>query len=214
MPHEESVKFREVLARAKDPEKAFLEDLPEALGYDDDKLKDENAVQDYCCVIQRAVRELRNCYNQLIDRLESHLIESLGLESGDYAEYVLEIQQRLSKVKPHLLNPRQKEFYQHVMAQFDNRTEWYQSVCFAVLGSPLDRMRDDQEPKLHDDMVFLFKECEQKVVLSESLNYKVDEKEEVRSQVLESKINGLLTGDNNLDVYTLMRILQKKLNNG
>ena len=214
LPHEESVKFREVLARAKDPEKAFLEDLPEALGYDDDKLKDENAVQDYCCVIQRAVRELRNCYNQLIDRLESHLIESLGLESGDYAEYVLEIQQRLSKVKPHLLNPRQKEFYQHVMAQFDNRTEWYQSVCFAVLGSPLDRMRDDQEPKLHDDMVFLFKECEQKAVLSESLNYKVDEKEEVRSQVLESKINGLLTGDNNLDVYTLMRILQKKLNNG
>ena len=75
-------------------------------------------------------------------------------------------------------------------------------------------MRDDQEPKLHDDMVFLFKECEQKAVLSESLNYKVDEKEEVRSQVLESKINGLLTGDNNLDVYTLMRILQKKLNNG
>ena len=213
LPHEESIKFREVLARAKDPEKAFLEDLPEALGYDDDKLKDENAVQDYCYVIQRAVRELRGCYNQLIDRIEGNLIESLGLESGEYAEYIQEIQQRLSKVKPHLLNPRQKEFYQHAMAQFDNRTEWYQSVCFAVLGSPLDRMTDDQEPKLHDDIVFLFKECERKAVLSESLNYKIDEKEEARSQELESKINDILSGDNNLDVYTLMRILQKRLNN-
>ena len=213
LPHEESIKFREVLARAKDPEKAFLEDLPEALGYDDDKLKDKDAVQDYCYVIQRAVRELRGCYNQLIDRIEENLIESLGLESGEYAEYVQEIQQRLSKVKPHLLNPRQKEFYQHAMAQFDNRTEWYQSVCFAVLGSPLERMTDDQEPKLHDDIVYLFKECEQKAVLSESLNYKIDEKEEQRSHELESKINDLLTGDNNLDVYTLMRILQKKLNN-
>ena len=213
LPHEESIKFRDVLAKAKDPEKAFLEDLPEALGYDDEKLKDENAVQDYCNVIQRAVRELRGCYNQLIDRIEANLIECLGLESGEYTEYIQEIQQRLSKVKPHLLNPRQKEFYQHAMAQFDNRTEWYQSVCFAVLGSPLDRMTDDQEPKLHDDIVFLFKECEQKAVLSESLNYKIDENEEARSQELESKINDLLTGDNNLDVYTLMRILQKRLNN-
>lgn len=213
LPHEESIKFREVLARAKDPEKAFLEDLPEALGYDDDKLRDENAVQDYCYVIQRAVRELRGCYNLLIDRIEGNLIESLGLESGEYAEYIQEIHKRLSKVKPHLLNPRQKEFYQHAMAQFDNRTEWYQSVCFAVLGSPLDRMTDDQEPKLHDDIVFLFKECEQKAVLSESLNYKIDEKEKARSQELESKINNILSGDNNLDVYTLMRILQKKLNN-
>ncbi len=213
LPHEESIKFREVLAHAKDPEKAFLEDLPEALGYDDDMLKDEKAVQDYCYVIQRAVRELRGCYNQLIERIEGNLIESLGLESGEYAEYVQEIQKRLSKVKPHLLNPRQKEFFQHAMAQFDNRTEWYQSVCFAVLGSPLERMTDDQEPKLHDDLVYLFKECEQKALLSESMNYKIDEKEEKRSHELELKINDLLTGDNNLDVYTLMRILQKKLNN-
>ena len=213
LPHEESIKFREVLARAKDPEKAFLEDLPEALGYDDEMLKDESAVQDYCYVIQRAVRELRGCYNQLIDRIEDTLIESLGLESGEYAEYVQELKQRLSKVKPHLLNSRQKEFYQHAMAQFDNRTEWYQSVCFAVLGSPLDRMTDDQEPKLHDDIVFLFKGCEQKAVLSESLNYKIDQKEEARSQELETKINDILSGDNYLDVYTLMRILQKRLNN-
>lgn len=214
LAHEESIKFREVLARAKDPEKAFLEDLPNALGYDDDKLRDQKAIQDYCHVIQRAVRELRGCYNQLIDRIEEHLIESLGFESGEYSEYIKEVQKRLSKVKPHLLNPRQKEFYQHAKAQFDNRTEWYQSVCFAVLNSPLERLTDDQEPKLHDDLVYLFKECEQKAILSESLSYKIDEKEEKRSLELEKKINEILTGNDNLDVYTIMRILQKRLNNG
>lgn len=212
LPHEESIKFRDVLARAKDPEKTFLDDLPEALGYDEEKLKDENAVQDYCYIIQRAVRELRGCYNQLIDRIENNLIESLGFESGEYSEYIQEIHYRLSKVKPHLLNTRQKDFFQHAMSKFDNRTEWYQSIAFAVLGSPLERMTDDQEPKLHDDIVFLFKECEQKAVLSESVNYKIDEKEEKLSRELELKINNMLTGDNNLDVYTLMRILQKKLN--
>lgn len=213
LSHSETIKFREVLAHAKDPEKAFLEDLPEALGYDDEKLKEEKSVQDYCYVIQRAVRELRSCYNDLIDRIEENLIEKLGFESGEYAEYITEVQRRLSKVKPHLLTPRQKEFYQHAMAQFDNRNEWYQSVCYAVLDTPLERMRDEQEPKLHDDLVFLFKECEQKAILSESTNYKIDETEEAKSNALEAKIDAILTGDNNLDVYTLMRILQKRLNN-
>jgi hypothetical protein len=202
------------LANAKDPEKAFLEDLPKALGYDVERLKDANAVQDYCSVIQRAVRELRGCYNQLIDRIENNLIESLGLESGEYAEYVKEIQQRLSKVKVNLLNPRLKEFYLHVMTQFDNRVEWFQSVCYAVVGTPLERLTDEQEHKLHDDLVFLFRECEQKAILSESLKYKIDETEEMRSKMLEEKINNVLTGDSNLDVYTLMKILQKKINNG
>ena len=210
--HEETIKFREVLAHAKDPEKAFLEDLPCALGYDDEKLRDSNAVQDYCQMIQRAVRELRGCYNQLIDRIEDNLILKLGLESGEYQDYIQEIHHRLSKVKPHLLTPRQKEFYQHAMASFEKRNEWYQSVCYSVLDAPLDRLRDEQEPKLHDDLVYLFKECEQKAILSEKVNYIIDEKEEQRSLELESKISKLLSGDNNLDVYTLMRILQKKIN--
>ena len=98
------------------------------------------------------------------------------------------------------------------MTCFDNRNEWYQSICYAVLDYPLERLHDDQEAKLHDELVFLFKECEQKAILSESTNYRIDEQEEARSKELEAKINSLLSGNENLDVYTLMRILQKKLN--
>lgn len=213
LSHEETIKFRNVLAKAKDPEKAFLEDLPKALGYDDEMLRDKNAMQEYCATIQRAVSELRGCYNQLIDRIEENLIERLGLESPDYSEYIDEIHKRLCRLKQHILTPRQKEFYQHAMTRFEKRNEWYQSICYAVLDAPLDRLRDEQEPKLHDDLVFLFKECEQKAVLSESLNYRIDEAEETRSKELEAKIGAILTGNKNLDIYTLMRVLQKHLDN-
>lgn len=213
LSHEETIKFRNVLATARDPEKAFLEDLPKTLGYDDEKLHDKDSMQAYCSVIQRAVRELRGCYNQLIDRIEENLIDRLGLESGDYSEYILEIHKRLSKLKPHVLTPRQKEFYQHAMTHFDKRNEWYQSICYAVLDKPLERLSDEEEPKLHDDLVFLFKECEQKAILSENLNYRIDEAEELRSRELEAKINEVLTGESNLDIYTLMRMLQKRLDN-
>lgn len=208
--HKETIRFRDVLSKAKDPEKTFFEDLPEALGYNKDK--GEEFVQDYCYIIQRAIRELRGCYNQLIDRIEQHLVEGFGLSTYEYPDYVNEIQQRLSKVKPHLLTTRQKEFYQHAMSQFDKRVEWYQSVCYSVLGSPLDRLRDEQEPKLLDDLIYLFRECEKQAVLSEGLNYKIDEKEEVKSAELEKKIESILSGDDNLDIYTIMRILQKRMN--
>ncbi|MGN0067006.1 MAG: hypothetical protein ACI38V_05200 [Bacteroides sp.] len=208
--HKETIRFRDVLSKAKDPEKTFFEDLPEALGYN--KEKGEEFVRDYCYIIQRAIRELRGCYNQLIDRIEQHLVEGLGLSTYEYPDYVNELQQRLSKVKPHLLTTRQKEFYQHAMAQFDKRVEWYQSVCYSVLGSPLDRLRDEQEPKLLDDLIYLFRECEKQAVLSEGLNYKIDENEEIKSAELEKKIESILSGDDNLDIYTIMRILQKRMN--
>lgn len=204
------MRFRDVLAKAKDPEKTFFEDLPEALGYD--KENGEQFIDDYCYVIQRAIRELRKCYSQLIDRIEAHIVESLGLSSYEYPAYVQEMQDRLSKVKMHLLTGRQKEFYQHFMAQFDRREEWFQSACYAVLGHPLDKLRDEEEPKLLDDFVYLYRECEQQAVVSESLNYKIDDNEQERSKQLESKIDKILTGNTNLDVYTLMRLLQKRIN--
>lgn len=208
--HRETLRFRDVLAKAKDPEKTFFEDLPEALGYD--KENGEHFIDDYCYVIQRAIRELRKCYSQLIDRIEAHIVESLGLSSYEYPAYVQEMQTRLSKVKMHLLTSRQKEFYQHFMAQFDKREEWFQSTCYAILEHPLDKLRDEEEPKLLDDFVYLFRECELQAVASESLNYKIDDNEQERSKQLESKIDRILTGNTNLDVYTLMRLLQKRIN--
>jgi hypothetical protein len=94
LDHESTLKFRDVLAKAKDPEKAFLEDLPEALGFDEAKLKQERFREEYGNTIQRAIKELRSCYTKLIDRLEERLVEGLGLKSYEYNEYVDEIRSR------------------------------------------------------------------------------------------------------------------------
>ena len=81
--HESTMRFRDVLAKAKDPEKAFLEDLPEALGFTQEKLKQEEFINEYGSTIQRAIKELRSCYTQLIDRIETRLVEGFSLQSYD-----------------------------------------------------------------------------------------------------------------------------------
>lgn len=233
--HESTLKFRDVLAKAKDPEKAFFEDLPEALGFDKAKLKQEEFVNEYGNIIQRAIRELRTCYTQLIDRLEQRIVEGLGLQSYEYDEYIEEIRGRLSNIKTHLLTEKQREFYQHATTKYDNRVQWYQSICYSVLEHRLDTLRDEQEEKLAEDLVHLFRECEKYADISRmtkddetsdaysfdlltnkgtsvrTSTFVLPEKDKKRSSKLQRDIEKILTGDNNLDVCVLLELLNKKM---
>ena len=233
--HASTMKFRDVLAKAKDPEKAFLEDMPEALGFDDEKLKQERFREEYGNTIQRAIKELRSCYSKLIDRLEERLVDGFGLESYEYNEYVEEIRNRLANVKAYLLTDKQREFYHHVMTEYDNRTLWYQSICYTILEQRLDTLKDEQEDKLADDLLYLFRECEKYSSISEQVSegdkteaysfdmvtnkgtsirtqtYVLPEKDKQKADALEKKISELLSGDNNVDVCTLLSILNKKM---
>ena len=234
--HESTMRFRDVLAKAKDPEKAFFEDLPEALGFTQEKLKQEVFINEYGNIIQRAIRELRSCYSQLIDRIEARLVEGFGLKSYDYSEYVVEVRERLAYVKDYLLTGKQKEFHHHVMTEYDNRKEWYQSICYTILEQRLDTLKDEQEDKLADDLVYLFRECEKYSDISKKVGdsdkneaysfdmvtnkgtkvrtqtYVLPEKDKSKANDLEKKISKLLSGDNNIDICTLLSILNKKMN--
>lgn len=233
--HESTMRFRDVLATAKDPEKAFFEDLPESLGFNHEKLKQEEFIREYGNIIQRAIRELRTCYSGLIDRIEDRLIDGFDLQSGDYCEYVEEIRCRLARVKTFLLTDRQREFYHHVMTEYDNRTQWYQSICYTILEQRLDTLRDEQEDKLADDLVYLFRTCEKYADISQKAEdldkndafsfdmvtnsgadirtqtYILPEKDKKRAAELEKRIDSILSGDTNVDVCTLLSILNKKI---
>ena len=231
--HIETLRFRDILAKAKDPEKTFLEDLPAALGYDKEAQGSEEFAKQYAYVINRAVRELRGCYNKLIDRIEERLVDVLGLSSYEYDEYVIEIRNRLSSIKTYLLTDRLKEFYNHAIAEFDNRTEWYQSICYTALDQPLQRLRDDQEDKLIEELIALFRTCEKYADISKMegndkdevfsfdmvskdgtvikpQTYRLMDKDKKEAEVLEMDINRLLQGHDDIAVSTLLKILKER----
>ena len=232
--HKSTMKFRDVLATAKDPEKAFFEDLPESLGFSINSIKKGEGMEEYGRIIQRAIRELRSCYSQLIDRIEERIVEELNLESSDYNEYVMELRNRLGNVKVYLLNTQQKEFYNRVMTEYDNRILWYQSVCYPILEHKLEAMRDEEEEKLLDDIVFLFRECEKYSDISKKSKSDTDdaysfdlvtnqgtsirtqtfilpEKEKKRADDLEKQIISILQGESDVEICALLSVLNRKL---
>lgn len=206
----ETLKFRDVLSKAKDPEKAFFEDIPEALGYDVSAL-DGGGVGGYCESVRKAVDDLRNCYVRLVDRIEAALIDGLGLKSHVFSEYAEEIRSRISGIRETELSDKQRAFMRHASIQTTNRIQWYESVCYGVLSQPLERLRDEQEANLIDGLVFKFKELEQQATLSRAMTYALPDQMKEKAAALENKIDALLTGDQSVDIHTLMTILKKKL---
>lgn len=235
--HKETVRFRNILQKAKDPEKTFFEDIPEALGYSQEDFEDENKIKEYCYLVERSIRELRSCYTDLIDRIEQKIIEELALDSFDYTEYIVEIRDRMSYVKEYLLTDRQREFYTHVMTTYESREEWYQSICYTALDQPLTNLKDEQEDILINNLITLFSVCRKYIDISKftqenksdqiysfdlvsnkgdnfkSMTYSLPDNLQKESDELKSRIKELLTGNTNLNVCTVIRTLKELINN-
>ncbi len=62
--------LREAIANATDPEETFFESFPKALGYSNlDLHNDNDSLENYVFQLQNGIRELRSCYENLINRV-------------------------------------------------------------------------------------------------------------------------------------------------
>lgn len=231
-----SLKFRNVLAKAKDPEKTFFEDLPSALGLKESQLaNNEEVLKRYVELIQTAIRDLRSCYIGLIDRLETAIVDALGLKSIDFETYKQEISYQYSFIKTHLLTNKQKAFLNRVVGDAIDRKTWYESISYVILDKKLDELLDDEEEYLIDNLIFSFKNLLKYVDISKhDINEEdkffrfelISGREGTRSQVivvnpkkeseiieLEKKIKKVLSGENEIEIQALLNILKTKMQN-
>ena len=122
------------------------------------------------------------------------------------------------------------------MTEYENRTLWYLSICFTILEHRLDSLRDEQEEKLVDDLIYMFRTCEKYSSISQKADdldkndaysfdmvtntgtdvrtqtYILPEKDKQQAVKLEAQIEELLSAsDDNVSVCALLSILNKKL---
>ena len=123
-----------------------------------------------------------------------------------------------------------------VFTQTD-KTQWYESICFIVLDKPLVSIKDNEVALLIETLRHLFitltkfidisrvayKNSNSEIYQFELVStkgivkpqsYILPENQKEKTRELEIRINQILTGDENLDVCTLLRILKSKINNG
>lgn len=229
-----TAKFRDVLASAQDPEKTFFEYLPEALGFNNEDFQsNEEFSKDYLSLIQYAVHELVICYDKFIERIENRVVSALDLPT-DYDSYKDLLVQRYTSVKTHLLTQRSRTFLDRVLAPSANNKEFWEKLGNVVLDKRLEQTKDKEEERLVEELIFLFRVLDRYVDISQmegqpddevfsfemvstkgsahrQKTYRLTSGQMERAFSVEKKLLEQLTGDNNLDVCILLRMLNEKL---
>lgn len=180
--------FRKAIESVKDPEKAFFEDFPQALGFSLIELKNSpDGLENFATQLQDSIRELRTCFDNLISRFEKIVIERTGI--GEFPEYKQELQKKFKKVRKHAILQHQEAFYRTVNSVIDDRKSWLSAIAHACLGKHLDNISDEDEKRLKDRFEAIVYELDN---LSELTKADFDKnKEDVYEIQLTSFVEGL-----------------------
>lgn len=227
----EAKKFRDVICRATDPESTFFEQLPEALGFREVVLtQNPEAIDSFVSVLQSAIRNLRSCYDDYVKSIEQQILNALKIKETDFTTYMAIIDYRYKYVKVALMPNDMKNFHSRLIGKYDNRTTWIESVCYAVLNKPLEKIKDTEKAFLLtslrdklfqlDDYVEMHKSDNESIV---RLHITQNKETAITKQVivpkgsiqevsqLEKKIEDLLSTDNTINIAALINLIKKKL---
>lgn len=173
--------FRKSVKGAKELEKVFFEDLLTNFGVSlNDLASAEDNLNSYVKRLRDAMRELTSVYPNLIERIENHLLEELGLSGKSYTQYLKAIKKRYEPLKTYLLTDKQKIFRARLFSQFDEPVKYFSSIASALIGKSLDKISDEEEFILHDMLKQSLRELDN---LLEIANLDFKEKEESAFQI-------------------------------
>lgn len=231
----ESIAIREAIANSKDPEQSFFDDFPTALGYSVSKIqRDRVELQHFIIQLQDSIKEVRNCFDELVNRFESFLQDKYFDKPITFEEYKIKFQNRYKNLHRHLLLNSQKSFVQRIDSQIEDKKAWLSSLAQSLTGKSLEKFKDEDELLLYDKFT--------DVILSlDSLNRismtKFDEEKEIALDVqinsfeegmtnkvirlpkgkskevekLEEKIKELLSKDKSIDLAAVTAVLKSLL---
>ena len=187
----EAMSVRMAISKSKDPEQTFFEDFPLALGYNLHRLQSsQEDLQLYTSHLREAIRELRTCYDELVNRVELFILNELIGAEVPFEVYKQRLQNRFTKTKKHLLLPAQKTFIQRLDSQIDDRGAWINSIAQVFIGTSLQNMKSDEdEIILYDKFKTMIMDLDSLTNISK-LDYS-EETEEVTNLEIGSFIDGI-----------------------
>lgn len=231
----ESVAIREAIANSKDPEQSFFEDFPTALGYSVSKIqKDRTELQHFIIQLQDSIKEVRNSFDELVNRFETFLQDKYFDKPLAFEEYKKEFQKRFKNLHRHLLLNSQKSFVQRVDSQIEDKKAWLSSLAQSLISRSLEKFKDEDELMLYDKFAEMILSLDS---LSRISTSKFDEDKEIALDVqinsfgeemasrvirlpknkskqvekLEEKIKELLSKDKRIDLAAITAVLKDLL---
>ena len=230
-----AIKIRRAISTSIDPEETFFEAFPAALNFTITSLqKEKKKLQEYTNTLQASIRELRTCYDNLLQRFEDYICNEIVYEKLEFEDYKEKLQGRFKKLKKHLLLANQKTFIQRIDSQLDDKKAWLNSIAQAVVGKTLESFSDEDEIILYDKFKSLVIELDGLTNISKSdldeekeevIGVKIDsffstiapkivkvpKKKEAEINEIKNQLKKKLSGDKTLNIAALVNLLKELL---
>ncbi|MCJ8165005.1 hypothetical protein MKJ04_09125 [Pontibacter sp. E15-1] len=141
-----TLSLRSTIAKIKDPEAAFFDDFPQALGYSLPLMQQNAAMQEeYIEALRASMAELRDAYKKFVSRLEEYIVSKVVGTEPELGLYKAALQKRFENLKGHQLESKQKAFVQRLNSKLDDRDSWLNSIATALVQKPLSSFDDADE---------------------------------------------------------------------
>ncbi|MBZ4040944.1 MULTISPECIES: hypothetical protein [Flavobacterium] len=233
----EALGIRSAIFLAKDPEHTFFESFPNALNFKIQQIQSSaEKLQSFSIKLQDSIKEIRNCYDELINRVEDFIKSDIVGEDFDFEDYKNSLQTRYKKLRRHLLLPSQKIFVQRLDSQIDDKKAWLNSLVQSLIGKTLDKTTDEDELLIYDKFKSMIMELDSLTSLSKSdfneekedvydlqintffkgISKKIirlpkEKKEEVFK--IQKELENVLSRDSSLNIAALTNLLKEMLKN-
>jgi len=235
----EARKLRDAIKTATDPESAFFNDFPNALGYSNlEKLKSEKSISEFISNLEIKLSEIENSYNDLINRLEAHLINILGYDIKEsFDVYQPKVQQRFHDIKQFKLADYQKKLLNRLISKPIDREKWLSAIGLSVIDKPISKLKDQEEETLFYNLETRLRELDSindigKLEVNHELeeayhiellplgrsvireNFKISKESSSKIQDKIDSIKSQLTGNKEADLSILIHLIEGMLKNG
>ena len=136
-------RLRVVLENTEDPIRAFFDEIPRALGFSINDLKQDPNIENFTLNLKDTTRELSAAYSELINKIEGTINATIDGQQLSFPENKILLQKRFKKVKKEQLKPRLKVLLQRINSPLDDRQSWLVSIATAILSKTPDKFTDD-----------------------------------------------------------------------
>jgi hypothetical protein len=233
----EALAIRNAIANSKDPEQTFFDDFPLALGCTLNELQQsKKGLQTYIIKLQDAIRELRTCYDELVNRFETFIQNDIVGENISFEGYKKSLQKRYIHLKRHLLLPTQRVFVQRLDSAIDDRKAWLNSLVQSLVNNTLEKITDQDEVLIYDKFKSMIIELDSLTMLSKE-DIKEDKEDVFDVQIntffdgmskkmirmpktkkaevekIQNEVSKRLSKDNSLNIVVLTNLLKSMLKN-
>lgn len=157
----EAILFRASIAKAQDPETAFFQDIPNALGYSGLDLRNESVdLENYTKQLKDTIKELRECETILLNDIENTFISIIGMKNKSFKEYKEKLESRFEGINIQIIPSHLKRLLSRILVPCGNKTDWIKGLFNSLLNKGFSEIKDEEIPIFVNKFKKAFKQLE------------------------------------------------------